>query len=76
MGDVIADEVQDLNAMAEQGWFEAREIKPRDLAPNPRCQDCETGGMFHPAHPGRRCGLRLLGGECECDDQFDPRCVG
>ena len=57
--------------MAEQGWFDAGEIKPRDLAPNPRCQNCETGGMKHLAHPGRRCGLRLLDGECGCDDQFD-----
>ena len=54
--------------MDEQGWYDAGEIKPRNIAPNPRFRDCETSGMKHPVHPGRRCGLRLLGGECECDD--------
>jgi hypothetical protein len=51
--------------MAEQGWYDAGEIKPRDIAPNPRCPDCQTGGMFHPAHPGRRCGVGFEKG-CDC----------
>jgi len=51
----------------EQHWFDAREIKPRDIAANPRCPDCQTGGMFHPAHHGRRCGVPITGvGECHC----------
>ena len=53
--------------MAEQRWFNAGKIKPRDLAPNPRCQDCQTDGMKHPAHPGRRCGVGF-GDGCNCDD--------
>jgi hypothetical protein len=55
--------------MAEQHWFNAGEIKPRDISPNPRCPDCQTGGMKHPAHPGRRCGLRIDGVECDCEDR-------
>ena len=38
--------------MGEQGWFNADQVKPRNIAPNPRCQNCQTGGMFHPPHPG------------------------
>jgi hypothetical protein len=53
--------------MAEQGWFNAGEIMPRDLAPNPRCQDCQTGGMKHLARPGRRCGVGF-GEGCDCDE--------
>lgn len=52
--------------MAEQGWFDAGTIKPRDLAPNPRCPDCQTAGMFHPSHPGRRCGAGF-GDGCNCE---------
>ena len=37
--------------MAEQGWFDAGEIKPRDLAPNPRCQNCETGWRYEAPGP-------------------------
>jgi hypothetical protein len=35
--------------MAEQGWYDAGEVKPRDIPPNPRCPDCQTGGMFRGA---------------------------
>ncbi len=54
--------------MAEQGWYDAGEIKPRDLGANPRCKDCSSGGMRHPAHNGLRCPVRVEGvGQCECD---------
>jgi hypothetical protein len=53
--------------MAEQHWLNAGEIKPLDLAPNPRCPDCQTGGMKHPANPGRRCGVGF-GDGCDCGD--------
>jgi hypothetical protein len=48
-------------------WFNADQVKPWDLAPNPRCHDCQTGGMKHPAHPSRRCGIRVDGIECVCE---------
>jgi hypothetical protein len=56
--------------VAEQHWFDAGEIRPRDLAPNPRCQNCQTGGM---KHPGRRCGISVDGDECECESQPGKR---
>jgi hypothetical protein len=36
--------------MAELGWHDAGEIKPREIAPNPRCKDFQAGAMFHTAH--------------------------
>jgi hypothetical protein len=49
------------------------EIRPRDIPTNPRCADCKTEDpksghpMFHPAHRGQRCWVRLQGGEqCPC----------
>jgi hypothetical protein len=53
--------------MPENGWYDAGKIRPRDIAPDPRCPDCKTGGMKHPAHPGRRCGVGFGGGS-DCGD--------
>ena len=44
-------------------WYKPGEVKPRDLAINPRCPDCKTGPMFHPAHRWGPCWVRLPGGE-------------
>ena len=38
-------------------------VKPRDIDPNPRCPDCKTGPMFHPAHRWGPCWVKLPGGE-------------
>jgi hypothetical protein len=37
-----------------------------------RCQHCGTGGMQHPAHPGRRCGAGF-GEGCGCGELGDQR---
>ena len=48
-------------------WYQPGEVRPRDLAINPRCPDCKTGPMFHPAHPCEPCWVRMPGGdECGC----------
>jgi hypothetical protein len=39
------------------------QVKPRRIAANPRCSECKTGGMFHPAHPHGPCNLTLDGGD-------------
>jgi hypothetical protein len=31
-------------------WYQG-DIKPRDLAPNPRCPHCMSRPLFHPRHP-------------------------
>jgi hypothetical protein len=42
--------------MASEQWYEAGEVKPRDVDPNPRCYECKSDDhmgrapMFHPAH--------------------------
>jgi len=57
--------------MAERDWYDAGKVKPRDIASNPRCPDCQNGGMFHPAHPGRRCGVGF-GEGCDCEPSTKP----
>ena len=53
--------------MAEQGWYDAGEVKPRDVTPNPRCRECRDGGMWHPAHPWGPCIVRPRSGDrCPC----------
>jgi hypothetical protein len=43
------------------------QVVRRNLTPNPRCPDCKTGPMFHPAHRWEPCLVRLPGGEvCGC----------
>ena len=49
--------------MAEQGWYDAGEVKPRNLSSNPRCKACRDCGMWHPAHPWGPCIVTLRGGE-------------
>ena len=50
-------------------WYVAPDVKPRDLAINPRCPDCQSPDpngrppMFHPAHPWGPCWVRLPDGE-------------
>jgi hypothetical protein len=44
-----------------------REVIPRRAIVKPRCQNCSSGGMKHPAHPDRRCTVRFEGEECACD---------
>ena len=44
-------------------WYEPGEARPRDLAINPRRPDCKTGPMFHPAHRGGPCWVKLPDGE-------------
>ena len=31
-------------------WYDPGEVRPRELVMLPRCT-CQSGGMFHPAHP-------------------------
>ena len=50
-------------------WYDPGEVRPRDLAINPRCPDCQSPDpngrppMFHPAHPWGPCWVRLPDGE-------------
>jgi hypothetical protein len=54
----------------EAGWYQAPDVVPRDLAPNPRCPACKTGTMFHPAHPRSPCTVTNFGEEpCGCTAQ-------
>lgn len=54
---------------ADQGWYRAPELKPRDLALTPRCTcssadafNPELPAMKHPRHEGAVCGVRLPDG--------------
>ena len=50
-------------------WYDPGEVRPLDLALNPRCPDCKSPDrsgrplMFHPAHRWGPCWVRLPGGE-------------
>jgi hypothetical protein len=44
-------------------WYDPGQVKPRDLAIDPRCRECKTGPMFHPAHLSGPCRAKLPGGE-------------
>src|SRR5947209_17952025 len=48
--------------MAEQGRYDAGEVKPRNIPANPRCRECRDGGMFHPAHRWAPCIVVMPGG--------------
>src|SRR5437016_52423 len=40
-----------VSVVAEPGWYDAGEVKPQALSPNPRCRECRDGSMWHLAHP-------------------------
>ena len=53
--------------MNEPSWFDASEIKTRPRNVVLRCADCQTGSMYHLAHPWGLCIVRLPGGApCPC----------
>jgi len=55
------------HVMPDDNWYDPGPVKPRQLDPNPRCPDCKTGPMFHPAHPFEPCWVKLPGGQmCGC----------
>jgi hypothetical protein len=47
------------------------QIKPREIAVTPRCPNCKTGNMFHPAHPDGSCWVQPVG-EAQCSCRLPP----
>jgi len=63
--------------MAEAGWYDSGQIKPRNVSDNPRCPNCKTGDMFHPQHKWAPCIARLPGGDhCPCTAHNSERGAG
>jgi hypothetical protein len=56
------------SAMASKDYkFVPGEVQPRDVWSNPRCPECKTGPMFHPAHLYGACRVMTEeGGACGC----------
>jgi hypothetical protein len=70
----------DLTGVADsKHWYDPGEVRPREIAPNPRCESCSSPDphgrppMFHPAHPWGPCWVRPPGGEpCQCRAHQEP----
>ena len=49
------------------GMDTEHEVKPRPPIINPRCPDCKTGNMMHPAHVWEPCPVKMPNRElCGC----------
>lgn len=54
--------------MAQRTQAGLDNVKPRNRSQNPRCADCKSGPMYHPAHVWGPCQVmnRDLGVVCGC----------